>query len=97
MREAARSDVQTFPERLAEMGADEGMERAERLHRLYGLLESLPPRQREVLKLVYAMDLSIAEVARRLGVSRGTALNHHARALKTLAQQIQRDSGRQQK
>ena len=91
MREVARSDVQAFPEGFAAMGADEGMERAERLHRLNGLLASLPQRQREVLELVCGRDLSIAEAARRLGVSDATARTHHARALKSLAQRIQRD------
>ena len=92
MREVALSDVQTFPESVAALGADEGMERAERLHRLYGILESLPPRQREVLELMYGQDLCIAEVGKRLSMSRVTVRTHHARALRTLAAQIQRDS-----
>ena len=94
MREAALSDVQTFPDGVAAIGADEGMELAEGLQRLNGLLASLPQRQREVLELVYTRDLSIAEAARRLDVSDATARSYHARALKTLAERIQRDSER---
>ena len=92
MREAALSDVRTFPESVAAMGADEGMELAERLQRLNGLLASLPQRQREVLELVYGRDLSIAETARRLGLSDATARTHHTRALKSLTERFQRDS-----
>lgn len=92
IREAALSDVQTFPESGSAMEVDTSMDIAEGLERLNRLLDSLPPRQREVLELVYGRDLSIAEAARRLGVSRGTVTSYHNRALKALAQKIQRDS-----
>lgn len=92
MREIALSDVHTYSEGVTAMEADRSMEVAEGLQRLNELLESLPQRQREVLELLYGRDLSIAEAARRLGVSDATARTHQMRALKSLAERFQRYS-----
>jgi RNA polymerase sigma-70 factor (sigma-E family) len=43
-------------------------------------LSALPPRQREVVILRYYADLSEAEIAEALGISRGAVKSHTARA-----------------
>lgn len=92
MQEEAIIDVLSPSNVPAVRGADGCMEIAEGLQRLNRLRDFLPPRQREVLELVYGLDLSVAEAARRLGISRGTVMSYHDRALKTLAERIQQDS-----
>jgi RNA polymerase sigma-70 factor (sigma-E family) len=52
-------------------------------------LAGLPPRQRQVLALKYFADMSEAQVAAFLGISRGAVKTHTARALTSL----RRDAG----
>lgn len=47
--------------------------------RLWHALELLPPRQREVLALVFGHDMSIAQAATVLNLRLGTARTHYAR------------------
>ena len=47
-------------------------------------LRSLPPRQREALVLRYYGDLSEAQIATAMGISRGAVKAHTARAIATL-------------
>jgi RNA polymerase sigma factor (sigma-70 family) len=51
-------------------------------------LRTLPPRQREALVLRYYLDLSEAEIAETMGVSRGTVKSTTSRALAALAGKI---------
>lgn len=51
---------------------------------VHGLLRELPPGQRAVVVLRYYADLSEAEIARLLGVSRGTVKSQAAAALAAL-------------
>lgn len=53
--------------------------RDESSRRLIAALMRLPGRQRDVLHLVFYQELSIAEAARVLGVSLGTARTHYER------------------
>jgi RNA polymerase sigma factor (sigma-70 family) len=47
-------------------------------------LRSLPPRQREALVLRYYGDLSEAQIATAMGISRGAVRTHTARAIASL-------------
>ncbi|WP_433468842.1 SigE family RNA polymerase sigma factor [Spirillospora sp. CA-128828] len=60
---------------------DPGLERAEHDPRLWAALAMFPRRQRAVLVLRYYEDLSDEEIARTLGISRGTVRSQAARAL----------------
>jgi RNA polymerase sigma-70 factor (sigma-E family) len=52
----------------------------------------LPRRAREILVLRFYLDLSDAEIAATLGVSRGTVSSTASRALGTLGRQLKEDS-----
>ena len=52
-------------------------------------VRALPRRQREALVLRYYLELSEAEIAEVMGVSRGTVKSTASRALKTLATKLQ--------
>ena len=52
-------------------------------------LRALPDRQREVLALRYYLDLSEAEIARTLGISKGSVKTHAHRGLATLAPRLE--------
>ncbi|WP_246005274.1 SigE family RNA polymerase sigma factor [[Actinomadura] parvosata] len=54
-------------------------------------VRALPRRQREVLVLRFYLDLSEAEIAQVLGISRGTVKSTASRALKTLATELQEE------
>jgi RNA polymerase sigma-70 factor (sigma-E family) len=52
-------------------------------------LASLPVRQRQVLVLRYYLDLSEAEIAGTLGISRGSVKQHASRGLSTLTARLE--------
>jgi len=52
-------------------------------------LAALPRRQREVLVLRYYLDLSEAEIAGSLGISRGSVKSHAARGIAALAARME--------
>ncbi|MBB6345173.1 SigE family RNA polymerase sigma factor [Nonomuraea muscovyensis] len=54
-------------------------------------VRALPRRQREALVLRFYLDLSEAEIAQVMGVSRGTVKSTTSRALKVLATQLQEE------
>lgn len=53
-------------------------------------LRALPPRQREVLVLRYYADLSEAQIASTMGISRGAVKSHTARAMSALHARLRR-------
>lgn len=71
--------------------ADEHDERddyEERLERAMELIEQLPERQREVVRLRHFEDKSTEEIAATMGVSEGNVYTMLSRAYKTLKQKI---------
>lgn len=64
--------------------AAEGVLSSERRATVIAALAELPDRQREVLVLRYYLDLSEAEIAQDLGISRGAVKSHASRGAATL-------------
>ncbi len=62
---------------------------AEPAHAVLAALRALPVRQREVLALRYYLDLSEAEIALTLGISRGAVKTHAHRGMATLAERLE--------
>jgi RNA polymerase sigma-70 factor (sigma-E family) len=65
-------------------GADEAVVATERRTRVLDALRALPTRQREVLALRYYLDLSEAQIAETLGISRGAVKSHASRGAASL-------------
>ncbi len=88
---AQRYDARTAPppaEPSAEIGALQALER----QRVVLALRALPARQREALVLRYYLDLSEAEMAEAMGVSRGAVKSHAARGIAALRLSLERPS-----
>lgn len=65
-------------------GADQPVLGDSRRRMVLDALQQLPRRQREVLALRYYLDLSEAEIAETLGISRGAVKSHASRGSATL-------------
>lgn len=65
-------------------GADAGLGHADRRTAVLGALAALPERQREVIALRHYAELSEAEIAEALGISRGAVKSHASRAAAAL-------------
>ena len=72
----------------AEQGAMALLERSA----VIAALHKLPARQREVLVLRFYADLSEAQIASALGISRGTVKSHAARAMTALREVLEREA-----
>jgi RNA polymerase sigma-70 factor (sigma-E family) len=70
-------------------GADEDALAAERRREVLEALRRLPGRQREVLALRYYLDLSEAEIASTLDISRGAVKSHASRGVAALRHLIE--------
>ncbi|MDQ3615099.1 MAG: SigE family RNA polymerase sigma factor [Actinomycetota bacterium] len=70
--------------RAGHPGADVDALAAERRTTVLDALRELPDRQREVLALRYYLDLSEAEIADTLGISRGAVKSHASRGVSAL-------------
>jgi RNA polymerase sigma-70 factor (sigma-E family) len=69
---------------LVEAGADQAALATDRRAAVLDALRELPQRQREVLALRYYLDLSEAQIADTLGISRGAVKSHASRGSATL-------------
>jgi RNA polymerase sigma-70 factor (sigma-E family) len=67
-----------------EPGVDQAALATGRRAAVLDALRALPDRQREVLALRYYLDLSEAEIAETLGISRGAVKSHASRGAATL-------------
>lgn len=70
-------------------GADETSMAADERRAVNAVLASLPLRQREVLVLRYHLDLSEAEIAEALDISRGAVKSHAHRGLGALRKALE--------
>ena len=77
----ARYTPQVMPDHP---GADEHALASERRTHVLDALRELPDRQREVLALRYYLDLSEAQIADTLGISRGSVKSHASRGVSAL-------------
>jgi RNA polymerase sigma-70 factor (sigma-E family) len=64
--------------------ADEGALAQARRTQVLDALRALPDRQREVIALRYYLDMSEAEIAETLGISRGSVKSHASRGAAAL-------------
>ena len=80
-----RAVVDRYVGRGTGLGPDVGAADEEVLaHARRGAVLQLPQRQREVVALRYYLDLSEAEIAEALGISRGAVKSHASRGLAAL-------------
>jgi RNA polymerase sigma-70 factor (sigma-E family) len=70
-------------------GADESAVATERRTEVLDALRALPQRQREVLALRYYLDLSEAQIAETLGISRGAVKSHASRGAASLRELLE--------
>ena len=68
--------------------SDEPLLTGERRTAVLAALADLPQRQREVVVCRYFLDLSEADIAETLGISRGAVKSHAARAAATLRERL---------
>ncbi|WP_312856048.1 RNA polymerase sigma factor [Nocardioides stalactiti] len=71
-------------------GADQAVLGDSRRRLVLEALQQLPRRQREVLALRYYLDLSEAEIAETLGISRGAVKSHASRGSAALRPLLER-------
>jgi RNA polymerase sigma-70 factor (sigma-E family) len=70
-------------------GADEDVLVTERRAFVLDAMRGLPDRQREVLALRYYLDLSEADIAQTLGISKGAVKSHASRGVAALRAQME--------
>jgi RNA polymerase sigma factor (sigma-70 family) len=77
------------PDRLASVAEEPGAFRNELAELVESAMSSLEPRQQEALRLIYFEDLSMAQVAARLGTSVSTVYRLQRTALRNLQRAIE--------
>jgi len=55
---------------------------------VWSVVQQLPPRQRDVVELVFCRELTIAEASQVMGISIGTGRIHYDRAKKALREKL---------
>jgi RNA polymerase sigma-70 factor (sigma-E family) len=87
-----RAVVHRFASKLAPDLPGAEQEAVSRFQRsaLVSALRTLPARQREVLVLRYYCDLSQAQIASAMGISKGAVKSHTARAMSSLRAELHR-------
>ena len=76
-----------------ENGADDTVLTREYQEFLRRVIESLPPRSREVFLLCREQQFSYDEVAAQLGISRNSVKNHMVHSMKILKASVEKDLG----
>ena len=83
-----RTHAERQPVPDAVRGADEAVLESARRASVLEALARLPRRQREVIALRYYVDLSEAEIAETLGISRGAVKSHASRGAASLREAL---------
>jgi RNA polymerase sigma-70 factor (sigma-E family) len=92
LRRRRTARLYVVPHEPDRAGPDSEVILAEEHREVLAALQELPPRQREVLVLRYWSDLSEAEIATALGISRGTVKSTASRALDALERALEATS-----
>ena len=87
LREGRESSAQS-PDRGSETGVDDDLEQAETVSRVYQLVDQLPWDQRYVIRLRFAEEKSIREIAQQLSRSEGAIKQLQFRALQNLRARV---------
>jgi RNA polymerase sigma-70 factor (family 1) len=80
---AAHKEIRHLSQEAEMPGDQEGM-RADVINEIRLLLETLSPKRREVMRLIFFMGKKTAEVAEQLGISNATVLVHKSDAIRQL-------------
>jgi RNA polymerase sigma-70 factor (sigma-E family) len=89
-RQVARKHLRVAePDQVA--GADQDVLLSDEHRRAYAAVHRLPQRQREVIVLRYWANLSEAEIAAAMGISRGTVKSNASRGLAALERMLHED------
>jgi len=80
----------------ASLRPDQIFEQAEQREALWGLVDSLPDRQREVLRMAHEMEMDITEIADQLGIPPGTVKSRLYYARSGLAKEFRQHMDEQE-